>query len=183
MVNDVKSVEKSNFFLQMPIIWRRFWPQLLFFTACLIMMIITSSSLMMPSGYRVNNVEVYVPMGILTVSHLLYPFALNPWFCAFHSSDTAPLFNHKTESCMRQVMFEALTWQSEIDILVIVSNYMSTHRAEIYTGKLLLSIEIVDNMYEINSLDSTRTFIRTAQKKREHGTHWRRSIVLLQFSI
>lgn len=32
----VKSVEKSNFFLQMPIIWRRFWRQLLFFTACLV---------------------------------------------------------------------------------------------------------------------------------------------------
>jgi hypothetical protein len=49
------------------------------------MMIITSSNLM-PSGYRVNNVEVFVPMGILTGSHLLYPFALNPWFLSFSVS-------------------------------------------------------------------------------------------------
>ncbi|TYJ52434.1 hypothetical protein B9479_006975, partial [Cryptococcus floricola] len=48
----------------------------------LAMMIITSSSLM-PSGFRVHNIEVYVPMGILTASHLLYPFALNPWFLSF----------------------------------------------------------------------------------------------------
>ncbi|WVQ83999.1 hypothetical protein IAT38_006144 [Cryptococcus sp. DSM 104549] len=78
----IKTVEKSNFFLQMPIIWRRFWPQLVFFSLCVVAMIITSSSLM-PSGYRVNNIEVYVPMGILTASHLLYPFALNPWFLSF----------------------------------------------------------------------------------------------------
>ncbi|ODO03115.1 hypothetical protein I350_05960 [Cryptococcus amylolentus CBS 6273] len=78
----IKTVEKSNFFLQLPIIWRRFWPQLVFFAACAAMMIITSSSLM-PSGFRVHNIEVYVPMGILTASHLLYPFALNPWFLSF----------------------------------------------------------------------------------------------------
>lgn len=27
----IKTVEKSNFFLQLPIIWRRFYPQLIFF--------------------------------------------------------------------------------------------------------------------------------------------------------
>lgn len=27
----VKSVQKSNFFLQIPLIWKRFWPQLCFF--------------------------------------------------------------------------------------------------------------------------------------------------------
>jgi hypothetical protein len=32
----VKTVEKSNFFLQLPIIWRRFWPQLSFFFLCMV---------------------------------------------------------------------------------------------------------------------------------------------------
>jgi len=27
----IKTVEKSNFFLQIPLIWKRFWPQLCFF--------------------------------------------------------------------------------------------------------------------------------------------------------
>ncbi|WRT65030.1 uncharacterized protein IL334_001972 [Kwoniella shivajii] len=78
----VKTVEKSNFFLQLPIIWRRFWPQLSFFGLCVPMMVITSSNLL-PAAYRVDNVEVFVPMGIITASHLLYPFALNPWFLSF----------------------------------------------------------------------------------------------------
>ncbi|WWC59194.1 uncharacterized protein I303_101743 [Kwoniella dejecticola CBS 10117] len=80
----VKTVEKSNFFLQLPIIWRRFWPQLSFFGLCVPMMVITSGSLM-PAGYRIgsHNIEVFVPMGIITAAHLLYPFALNPWFLSF----------------------------------------------------------------------------------------------------
>ncbi|WWC87221.1 uncharacterized protein L201_002109 [Kwoniella dendrophila CBS 6074] len=78
----IKTVEKSNFFLQLPIIWRRFWPQLSFFGLCVPMMIITNSSLV-PYGYRVTSLEVFVPMGIITASHLLYPFALNPWFLSF----------------------------------------------------------------------------------------------------
>lgn len=32
----VKTVERSNFFLQIPIIWKRFWPQLVFFTAVVV---------------------------------------------------------------------------------------------------------------------------------------------------
>jgi hypothetical protein len=32
----VKTVQKSNFFLQIPIIWRRFWPQLVFFGLCVV---------------------------------------------------------------------------------------------------------------------------------------------------
>ena len=28
----IKTVEKSNFFLQIPLIWKRFWPQLVFFS-------------------------------------------------------------------------------------------------------------------------------------------------------
>ena len=78
----VKTVEKSNFFLQLPIIWKRFYPQLVFFTLMMAAMIITTSSLM-PSGYRVHNIEVTFPMGLVTACHLLWPFALNPWFISF----------------------------------------------------------------------------------------------------
>ncbi|KAL7424393.1 hypothetical protein Q5752_000075 [Cryptotrichosporon argae] len=78
----VKTVQRSNFFLQLPIIWRRFWPQLVFFSAVVIMVIFTSSSLM-PVQWRVHNIEVFVPMAITAGSHLLWPFALNPWFLSF----------------------------------------------------------------------------------------------------
>lgn len=32
----VKSVQKSNFFLQIPLIWKRFWPQLCFFSVWIV---------------------------------------------------------------------------------------------------------------------------------------------------
>lgn len=53
-------------------------------------MIVTSSSIF-PVAYRIGNVEVFVPMGVLVASHLLWPFALNPWFLSFsvgHVLDT-----------------------------------------------------------------------------------------------
>ena len=39
-----------------------------------------------PSGYRITNIEVIVPLSILGGAHLLYPFALNPWFLSFSVS-------------------------------------------------------------------------------------------------
>jgi hypothetical protein len=38
----VKTVEKSNFFLQIPIIWKRFYPQLVFFGLCVVCRIVSS---------------------------------------------------------------------------------------------------------------------------------------------
>ncbi|CAD6566589.1 MAG: hypothetical protein TREMPRED_002808 [Tremellales sp. Tagirdzhanova-0007] len=78
----VKTVEKSNFFLQLPIIWKRFWPQLIFFGAFAAFMLVSTSQFM-PVDYRVANIEVTFPMGLLVAAHLLWPFALNPWFLSF----------------------------------------------------------------------------------------------------
>ena len=52
-------------------------------------MIVTSNPIM-PPGYRINNVEVFVPLGLITGSHLLWPFALNPWFLSFSVSSFTP---------------------------------------------------------------------------------------------
>ena len=96
----VKTVEKSNFFLQLPIIWRRFWPQLCFFFASVVsgcitgqkswaheqVMLILTTSKLMPAGYKIGNIEVIFPMSLVTACHLLWPFALNPWFVSFSVS-------------------------------------------------------------------------------------------------
>jgi len=50
-----------------------------------VMMILTTSSLV-PYGYRINNIEVIFPMGLVVATHLLWPFALNPWFISFSVS-------------------------------------------------------------------------------------------------
>jgi hypothetical protein len=101
----VKTVEKSNFFLQIPLIWKRFWPQLsLFFVMVVsrartgnkthtadvpqVAMIVFAVLPQIPPGYRITNIEVIIPVSIIAGSHLLYPFALNPWFLSFSVSGT-----------------------------------------------------------------------------------------------
>ena len=95
----VKTVEKSNFFLQLPLIWKRFWPQLVVFSVMMVCplprpprlhvlmvqaaMIVFAVVPQIPPGWRINNLEVIFPMALLGGSHLLYPFALNPWFLSF----------------------------------------------------------------------------------------------------
>lgn len=48
-------------------------------------MIATSLS-SFPDGYRIISIEVIVPMAVVAASHLLWPFALNPWFLSFSVS-------------------------------------------------------------------------------------------------
>ena len=102
----IKTVEKSNFFLQLPLIWRRFWPQLVFFSVCVVrhrhrhtllvkksnpalkaMMGLTASNLL-PAAWRVRDITVQFPLGMIIATHMLWPFALNPWFISFSVSDT-----------------------------------------------------------------------------------------------
>ena len=39
-----------------------------------------------PEQYRVDSIEAIVPMAVVAGSHLLWPFALNPWFLSFSVS-------------------------------------------------------------------------------------------------
>jgi hypothetical protein len=48
---------------------------------------IAASLSVFPEGYRIISIEVIVPMAVVAASHLLWPFALNPWFLSFSVSD------------------------------------------------------------------------------------------------
>jgi hypothetical protein len=48
---------------------------------------IAASLSVFPDGYRIISIEVIVPMAVVAASHLLWPFALNPWFLSFSVSD------------------------------------------------------------------------------------------------
>jgi hypothetical protein len=50
-------------------------------------MIVFSTSLI-PDGYKIVSIEVIVPLAVVAASHLLWPFALNPWFLSFSVSLT-----------------------------------------------------------------------------------------------
>jgi hypothetical protein len=47
--------------------------------------VILSSSLV-PEAYKIADVTVFVPIGMMIASHILWPFALNPWFLSFSVS-------------------------------------------------------------------------------------------------
>ena len=121
----VKTVEKSNFFLQLPIIWKRFWPQLIFFGAFAVSIwrarfdfrlnrtmqafMLVSTSQFMPVDYRVANIEVTFPMGLLVAAHLLWPFALNPWFLSFSVSYDKGDFR-ADRSSFRYIAWSCIGW-------------------------------------------------------------------------
>ena len=48
-------------------------------------MIIASTSLL-PTWLRITNIEATLPLGLMAATHLLWPFALNPWFISFSVS-------------------------------------------------------------------------------------------------
>ncbi len=50
-------------------------------------MFVTTSDLV-PPGFRIKNIEVTFPMGLLVATHMLWPFALNPWFLSLSVSLT-----------------------------------------------------------------------------------------------
>ncbi len=79
-----KEVEKSNFFIEVPRILRRFWLSLVLSFFVIVMMVVFSSSLM-PLAYRIpgNAWAVLFPLALVAGCHLLFPIVLNPWLMIF----------------------------------------------------------------------------------------------------
>ena len=79
-----KEVEKSNFFLEVPKILRRFWLALLLSFFVLGLMIVLSTSLV-PVGYQIPGVDwaVIFPLAVVATCHILFPIVLNPWLMIF----------------------------------------------------------------------------------------------------
>ncbi|RSH92500.1 hypothetical protein EHS25_008916 [Saitozyma podzolica] len=76
VLDEHESVVKSNFFLQMPRIWRRFWIQIVLSVAVLAGLIVSTTSLT-PAAYRVVTIEAIVPLALTYAFHLIWPFVLD----------------------------------------------------------------------------------------------------------
>ncbi|KAI0771442.1 glycosyl transferase family group 2-domain-containing protein [Irpex lacteus] len=79
-----KEVERSNFWLEVPKIVKRFWIALV---SCIIVsaaMIVLSTDAI-PIGWRIPGTDwaVIFPLAITVGSHVLYPIVLNPWLMIF----------------------------------------------------------------------------------------------------
>jgi cellulose synthase/poly-beta-1,6-N-acetylglucosamine synthase-like glycosyltransferase len=79
-----KEVERSNFFIEVPRILRRFW--LAFVVGFLAFGIIAVfASGLLPIGWQIpgSSWSVILPLAIVAGSHILFPIVLNPWLMIF----------------------------------------------------------------------------------------------------
>ncbi|KAI0086871.1 glycosyl transferase family group 2-domain-containing protein [Irpex rosettiformis] len=79
-----KEVERSNFWLEVPKIVKRFWIALV---SCVVVsagMVVLATEVV-PIGWRIpgTNWAVIFPLAITVGSHVLYPIVLNPWLMIF----------------------------------------------------------------------------------------------------
>ncbi|KAJ2990040.1 hypothetical protein NUW54_g8595 [Trametes sanguinea] len=79
-----KEVERSNFWLEVPKILKRFWLSLVISVACCAIMIILTTDAV-PVGWRIFSWDwaVILPLAIVAGCHIAYPIVLNPWFMIF----------------------------------------------------------------------------------------------------
>ncbi|KAL0066289.1 hypothetical protein AAF712_006720 [Marasmius tenuissimus] len=79
-----KEVERSNFFIEVPRIWKRYWHIIIMGMLSIAAMVILSLPFV-PDGWRIPSTSwaVIVPLAIVTAGHLLFPVVLNPWLMIF----------------------------------------------------------------------------------------------------
>ncbi|KZT65726.1 hypothetical protein DAEQUDRAFT_731159 [Daedalea quercina L-15889] len=79
-----KEVERSNFWLEVPKILKRFWIALVICILLVAVMIILTTPAV-PSGWQISGWDwaVILPLAVTIGCHLLYPIVLNPWFMIF----------------------------------------------------------------------------------------------------
>ncbi|KAM5542549.1 hypothetical protein V8D89_004008 [Ganoderma adspersum] len=79
-----KEVERSNFFKEIPKIFKRFWFSWLLSWVLIVGMVIISTPLV-PVEWRVDGSAwaVIFPLAVVAGSHILFPVVLNPWLMVF----------------------------------------------------------------------------------------------------
>ncbi|KAI0916116.1 hypothetical protein AcW1_010030 [Taiwanofungus camphoratus] len=79
-----KEVEKSNFFKEVPKMFKRFWFSWGICFVLVVGMIIISTSLV-PLEWRINGSgwAVIFPLSVIVGCHILFPIVLNPWLMIF----------------------------------------------------------------------------------------------------
>ena len=79
-----KEVERSNFFEEVPKIFKRFWFPFLVSGVVVAGMVICATPLV-PLEWRITGSgwAVIFPLAVCATCHLLFPIVLNPWLLKF----------------------------------------------------------------------------------------------------
>ena len=78
-----KTLEFTNFFVEVPKTLRRFWFSFAFCVICIAGMIILAEAPFVPYDWRIHQVISIIPLSSVVVGHLLLPLALNPGLMTF----------------------------------------------------------------------------------------------------
>ncbi|KAJ4481261.1 glycosyl transferase family group 2-domain-containing protein [Lentinula aciculospora] len=79
-----KEVERSNFFIEVPRIWKRYRHIMVLGAITVATMIVLSLDIVPPS-WRIpgSSWAIILPLSIVTAGHMLFPIVLNPWLMIF----------------------------------------------------------------------------------------------------
>lgn len=78
-----KEVERSNFFLEVPKIAKKFKFSMLFCFALIAGMVIMARGPFIPWSWEITEFVAIFPMGVMVACHILLPIVLNPSLMAF----------------------------------------------------------------------------------------------------
>ncbi|SPO34618.1 uncharacterized protein PSFLO_00089 [Pseudozyma flocculosa] len=79
----VKDLEDSNFFIEVPAIFRRFWKTLLLCTILLAGIVVLSLDNVVPLEWQIPSFFTIWPLILASSLHILYPIVLNPALLRF----------------------------------------------------------------------------------------------------
>ncbi|KAJ7032096.1 glycosyl transferase family group 2-domain-containing protein [Mycena alexandri] len=80
----VKEVERSTFWIEVPLIWKRFKLSFIICFAVIVMMIVFTSK-SVPFDWQIQgwNWALNIPLSLVVGCHILLPIVLNPWLMIF----------------------------------------------------------------------------------------------------
>jgi hypothetical protein len=78
-----KTLEFTNFFVEVPKTLRKFWFSFSFSIVMIAGMIVLGTAGLVPYSWHINQLEAVIPMSSMVVSHFLLPLALNPGIMVF----------------------------------------------------------------------------------------------------
>ncbi|PWZ03732.1 hypothetical protein BCV70DRAFT_184934, partial [Testicularia cyperi] len=79
----IKDLEDSNFFIEVPLILKRFWKVFIISIAAFAAIIVFKLDGVLPIEWQIIGFDCYWPLLLTALFHLLYPIALNPALLRF----------------------------------------------------------------------------------------------------
>ncbi|EST06923.1 hypothetical protein PSEUBRA_003722 [Kalmanozyma brasiliensis GHG001] len=79
----IKDLEDSNFFVEVPLILKRFWKVFLIAVAAIAAVIVFQLPGVIPLQWQIEGFFIYWPLLLISMLHILYPIALNPALLRF----------------------------------------------------------------------------------------------------